>query len=106
MTTSNRGYTLSNGSPVTSFVYQEVFKWTTGTVAVTALEGTFPTILERKGYDRAVTAELLAKLGDVRVIEGNGTTGTALRNAGIERAELVSDARSSMERMISIVERS
>jgi hypothetical protein len=45
------GYTRASGYVATSTVYAEVFKWTTGTVKVTALQGTFPTILERKGYD-------------------------------------------------------
>jgi len=34
----------------TSYIYAEVFKWTTGTVRVTAT-GLFPTVLERKGFD-------------------------------------------------------
>jgi hypothetical protein len=45
------GYTRDAGYQATSTVYAEVFKWTTGTVKVTALQGTFPTILERAGYD-------------------------------------------------------
>jgi len=32
-------------------VYAEVFKWTTGKVTVTAVGGTFPTVLQRTGYD-------------------------------------------------------
>lgn len=47
----NYGYTRDAGYPATSTVYAEVFKWTTGTVKVTAKQGTFPTILERAGYD-------------------------------------------------------
>jgi hypothetical protein len=50
-TRQNYGYLRANGSRGTSTVYAEVFKWTTGTVTVTALGGTFPTILRRKGYD-------------------------------------------------------
>jgi hypothetical protein len=47
----NHFYTRASGSRGTSTVYAEVFKWTTGSVTVTALGGTFPTILRRKGYD-------------------------------------------------------
>jgi hypothetical protein len=47
----NYFYTRASGYRGTSTVYAEVFKWTTGTVTVTALGGTFPTILQRKGYD-------------------------------------------------------
>ncbi len=32
-------------------VHAEVFKWTTGTVTVTAVGGIVPTLLQRKGYD-------------------------------------------------------
>ncbi len=49
-------------------------------------QGRDVTLVER---DRDVAAELVNQLGDVRVLEGNGTTGAALRLAGIERAELV-----------------
>jgi hypothetical protein len=45
------GYTRASGMATTSFAEIEVFKWTTGTVAVTAVGGTFPTIQQRKGYD-------------------------------------------------------
>ncbi len=51
-----------------------------------ARQGRDVTLVER---DREVAAELANQLGDVRVIEGNGTTGSALRQAGIETAELV-----------------
>jgi trk system potassium uptake protein TrkA len=51
-----------------------------------ARQGRDVTLVER---DREVAAELASQLGDVRVLEGNGTTGVALRAAGIERAELV-----------------
>ena len=51
-----------------------------------ARQGRDVTLVER---DRDVAAELANQLGDVRVLEGNGTTGTALRTAGIEHAELV-----------------
>jgi hypothetical protein len=48
----NYGYSRDSGGFLgTDTVYAEVFKWTTGTVTVTALGGTFPTILRRKGYD-------------------------------------------------------
>jgi len=47
----NYNYTRSSGARGTSTVYAEVFKWTTGSVTVTALGGTFSTILRRKGYD-------------------------------------------------------
>lgn len=40
-----------SGARGTSSVTVEVFKWTTGGVTVTALGGTFPTILRRTGYD-------------------------------------------------------
>jgi hypothetical protein len=36
----------------TSFAEIEVFKWTTGTVNVTAVGGTFPTNIQRNGYDK------------------------------------------------------
>lgn len=49
--TQNYGYTRASGYPVTSTPSAQNFKWTTGTVLVTALEGTFPTILSRSGYD-------------------------------------------------------
>ena len=41
----------TSGYPGTNTVTAEVFKWTTGTVTVTALDGGFSTILQRKGYD-------------------------------------------------------
>ena len=44
------------------------------------------TLIER---DRDTVRELTTRLGDVRVIEGNGTTGSALRAAGIDQVELV-----------------
>lgn len=44
------------------------------------------TLIER---DRDTVRDLTARLGDVRVVEGNGTTGAALRKAGIDDAELV-----------------
>jgi hypothetical protein len=47
----NYYYTRSFGSRGTSTVHVEAFKWTTGTVTVTALGGAFPTILQRQGYD-------------------------------------------------------
>lgn len=47
----NFGYTRTFGFPTTSTVYVSLFKWTTGTVTVTAKGGTFPTVLQRKGYD-------------------------------------------------------
>jgi hypothetical protein len=45
------GYTRASGMATTSYAEIEVFKWTTGTVAVTAVGGTFPTIQQRTGYD-------------------------------------------------------
>jgi trk/ktr system potassium uptake protein len=51
-----------------------------------AADGHDVTLIER-GRER--TRELGTELGDVRVIEGNGTTGRVLRAAGIETAELV-----------------
>ena len=45
------GYTRDSGSPVTSIVYAEFFKWTTGMVTVEANQGTFPTHQVRTGYD-------------------------------------------------------
>jgi hypothetical protein len=50
-TTVNYGYTRTSGYPTTSRNEVTIFKWTTGTVKVTAIQGTFPTVLERKGYD-------------------------------------------------------
>ncbi len=50
-TTPAYGYTVASGGRYTSYVEIEAFKWTTGSVTVTALGGTFPTILRRKGYD-------------------------------------------------------
>jgi len=50
-TTKEYGYTRVAGAMTTSAAEVEAFKWTTGTVAVTAVGGTFPTVLERKGYD-------------------------------------------------------
>jgi hypothetical protein len=47
----NYYYTVDSGYRSTGTVYAEAFKWTTGIVTVTALAGTFPTILQRKGYD-------------------------------------------------------
>jgi hypothetical protein len=47
----NYYYTADSGYRSTGTVYAEAFKWTTGIVTVTALAGTFPTILQRKGYD-------------------------------------------------------
>jgi hypothetical protein len=51
--TKNYGYTRASGYPITSTVYASVFKWTTGTVAVTAVEGgnEFLSIFTRTGYD-------------------------------------------------------
>ncbi len=50
--TTAYGYTVaSGGREYTSYLEVEAFKWTTGSVTVTALGGTFPTILRRKGYD-------------------------------------------------------
>ena len=46
------GYTRSSGYQTTSTVYASLFKWTTGTVTVTAKGGSFPTVLQRKGYDK------------------------------------------------------
>lgn len=45
------GHTKAAGYPTTSTAAMEAFKWTTGTVTVTAKGGTFPTILRRTGYD-------------------------------------------------------
>ena len=50
-TAQNYGFTRSSGYPATSTVIAEVFKWTTGTATVTALQGTFPTVFQRNGYD-------------------------------------------------------
>jgi hypothetical protein len=47
----NYYYTRSSGYYATGYVYAEAFKWTTGTVTVTALGGSFPTIMRRTGYD-------------------------------------------------------
>ena len=46
------GHTRVLGGTTTSTAQVEVFKWTTGTVTVTAKGGTFPTVLQRKGYDK------------------------------------------------------
>ena len=46
------GYTRDSGMPTTGFAEIEVFKWTTGTVAVTAVGGTFPTVQRNTGYDK------------------------------------------------------
>lgn len=45
------GFTREYGSSVTSMVYAQAFKWTTGMVTVEAGQGTFPTHLARTGYD-------------------------------------------------------
>ena len=46
------GYTKQEGQTTTSFVDHSVFKWTTGTLTVTAFGGTFPTSIHRVGYDK------------------------------------------------------
>jgi hypothetical protein len=45
------GHTKASGYPTTSTVDMSVFKWTTGAVTVTAVAGSFPTIIRRNGYD-------------------------------------------------------
>jgi hypothetical protein len=49
--TVNSNHTRASGYATLSTVYQSLFKWTTGTVTVTAKGGTFPTVIQRKGYD-------------------------------------------------------
>jgi hypothetical protein len=44
-------YTRTAGAPTTSYNVAEAFKWTTGTVDVTAVQGAFPTHMVRHGYD-------------------------------------------------------
>jgi hypothetical protein len=50
-TTVNYAWTRTSTYPFTSTDTQEVFKWTTGTVHVTALGGPFATVLEQAGFD-------------------------------------------------------
>ena len=78
-TALNEGYTLTSGYPFTSMVYVEAFKWSTGIVKVTAT-GNYPTVLERKGYDKRNAAGS----GAVQLVSpmltkwvGEGTTHTA-----------------------------
>ncbi len=57
----------------------EAFKWTTGSVTVTALGGTFPTILRRKGYDNRTamgsgTVQLVSPMLTRWVGAGEGST--------------------------------
>ena len=51
-----------------------------------AREGRDVTVVERSAE---VVRELTTQLGDVRVLQGNGTTASSLRAAGVERSELV-----------------
>ena len=46
------GRTRVLGGATTSTANMTVFKWTTGTVTVTARGQSFPTVLQRKGYDK------------------------------------------------------
>jgi len=76
----NYGYTRTFGFPTTSTVYISAFKWTTGTVTVTAKGGTFPTVLQRKGYDNRTsmgsgTVQMVSPLLTKWV--GAGTSSTA-----------------------------
>ena len=74
------GYTKTSGYYTTSTVYQEVFKWTTGTVTVTAFGGTFPTSIHHKGYDnRTANGSGVVQLVTPMITkwEGAGTSSTA-----------------------------
>ena len=76
----NFGYTRSSGYPITSTVYASLFKWTTGTVAVTARGGTFPTVLGRNGYDNRTkmgsgVVQLVSPMLTKWVGEGTSATG-------------------------------
>ena len=73
------GYTRVSGYATTSTVYASLFKWTTGTVTVTAT-GNFKTVLKRRGYDKRNAAGT----GAVQMVSpmltkwvGAGTTVTA-----------------------------
>jgi hypothetical protein len=79
------GYQRNNGKPYTSYAKIEVFKWTTGTVTVTAVGGTFPTMLQRKGYDhRTAMGSGIVQLVSPMLSEWEGaTSGTASATAGV-----------------------
>jgi hypothetical protein len=79
-TYTNFLYTRASGYPATSTVYAENFKWTTGTVKVTAVSGSYPTVLERKGYDSrtvmgAGVIQLVSPMLTHWVGEGESATG-------------------------------
>jgi hypothetical protein len=79
------GYTRISGMAYTSYAEIEVFKWTTGTVDVTAVGGTFPTIQQRKGYDnRTPMGSGVVQLVSPMLSQWEGATqGTASATAGI-----------------------
>jgi hypothetical protein len=86
----NYGYTRASGYPTTSTVFAEVFKWTTGTVFVTANLPTFPTVLERKGYDnRNATGKGVVQLVSPMLTHWVGAEETNTGEIGILNIDFV-----------------
>ena len=74
------GYTLNAGAVFNSNVDILAWGWTTGMATVTAMQGTFPTVIARTGYDNRTGMGL----GIIQMVSpmlthwsGNGISSTA-----------------------------
>jgi hypothetical protein len=93
----NYGYTREKGYPATSTVYAEVFKWTTGTVGVTAIQGTYPTRIERKGYDsRTAMGAGVVQLVSPMLSHWVGAGESSTAAIGIMKIEFVPEPSSAL----------
>ena len=117
----NYSFSMASGYPATSTVVVEAFKWTTGTVRVTATEGPFPTLLERRGHDArtgfgAGQVQLVSPMLTHWVGEDSSTTGgigvlritftpepagASLLAAGVALLALLARARAARRRVLT-----